>query len=1059
MSSPRAVLGVASLGAALAFIDVTIVNVAFPDMRESFPDSSLSELSWVLNAYNIVFAAFIVAAGRIADLLGRKRLFEQGVILFTVTSVLCAVAPSVELLVAFRVLQAIGAAILVPASLALVLQAFPGSERSHGVALWTAVAALAAGVGPSLGGVLVELEGWRLAFLVNLPVGVLALSLSKRTLVESRAPGRRTLPDLPGALVLAAAVSALTLGIVKGQDWGWTSPAVLVSFAAALALGAVFVERCTWHTSPMLDLGLLRIRSIAVANAVTIVAAAGFYAYVLCNILFLTSVWDYTVLEAGLAITPGPFVAAAVARPASRLAQAVGERWTIALGAAVWGLGVAYLATQVGTTPAFVSEWLPAMAILGVGAGITFPVTGAAAVEAVPGGRFATATGLNSIARQLGAVLGVALLVAIVGTPSPAEVADAFDRGWVFAAVCFGVVAVVAPLLGRIEPAVDEEALSEAPASRMLRRETVDPDPAAARPVEPPAPPPRRTPAEFLRSVEMFAGLSESTLADMAGRASSVRVRAGDWLFREGDEADGVYVVVSGRVEVVVEGDEQQVLRTLGPAAVVGELALLARSTRSASIRARRDSELLKLTRDAFEAMLEGDPAFTTELVRLLGVQLQRSRSRDEQVDAPASVIALVPGHAGLPMAAIADCLVTEIARHAPVVRLDRFSQGDPAAEAGLLERYEQDYDHVLLVASEDEGEWRDFCIRHADRIAVVAGDHPVPPEAARRRALHGCELLFHAGAGTAERLGDWLDALAPRARHRLPDLDESVRVAGRRLAGRSVGLVLSGGGARALAHIGVLDELLAAGIRVDRLAGCSMGAFIGALTALGMDPDEIDAVCYEEWVRRYPLNDYRLPRVSLIRGERVTAMLQRNLPGSIEELERDYFCVTGDLVTAELVVHRRGTLWAAVGASMSLPGLVAPRVHGERLLVDGGVLNNLPVDVMAATGEGPVIAVDVTQQFERPAQAVAETNGGRRRRRTRDDELGMPGFTEALTRALMLGSADTAEAARMYADLVITPAGDGVGMLEFHQLDRMRDAGRRAAIEALERAPASVLG
>jgi len=266
---------------------------------------------------------------------------------------------------------------------------------------------------------------------------------------------------------------------------------------------------------------------------------------------------------------------------------------------------------------------------------------------------------------------------------------------------------------------------------------------------------------------------------------------------------------------------------------------------------------------------------------------------------------------------------------------------------------------------------------------------------------------------------------------------------------------VLSGGGARGFAHIGVLEELQAAGIEIDRVGGCSMGAFIGAMFALGMETEEIDARCYEEWVRRNPLTDYRLPRHSLIRGDRVTAMLKRNLSGNIEELHRDFFCVSGDLVTAELFVHRRGELWRAVGASMSLPGLVTPTLVDDRMLVDGGVLNNLPVDVMAEMLEGPIIAVDVTTRFERPAAAV---NGTRRRRRGRNgDEPTLPGFTESLTRSLLLGSVGPAEAARLQADLVIAPPNEGVGMLEWHQLDRMRESGREAARQALQRGSESL--
>ena len=586
----------------------------------------------------------------------------------------------------------------------------------------------------------------------------------------------------------------------------------------------------------------------------------------------------------------------------------------------------------------------------------------------------------------------------------------------------------------------------------------------------PAAPKPKRSPAEFLRQVPMFAGLPHETLDRIAARATSERLQAGNWLFRQGDAADGVYVVVSGRVDVIREEEgEQELLRVLGPESVVGELALLAGGERSASIRARRDSELLKLTREEFDSLVAEDARFTGELVRLMGVQLQLSRSLEPPGPSAASVIALVPAYEGLPLEKVARAFVDELAREGSVVRLDgpAVMPFESAAEAELLERYEQEHDQVLLVASEalagagdgrEPDGWGDFCLRHADRVVVIASERPVPPQLAARPALAGCELMFIAGEGEGGEsgIGAWLDALDPRARHPLRPgsaLGPSVAVAARRLTGRSIGVVLSGGGARSFAHIGVIDELLTAGFVIDRVGGVSMGAFIGAMVALGMDPDEIDARCYEEWVRRHPLSDYRLPRHSLIRGERVTAMLARNLPGLIEELPHDFFCASGDLPSAELVVQRRGPLYQAVGASMSLPGLVVPALVDGRMLVDGGVLNNLPVDVMAATGEGPVIAVDVTNRFEPTAMGQATPRRGRLRRGSRSEngDTPLPGLAETLTRALMLGSVDTAEIARTHADLVITPQNNDVGMLEFHQLDRMREEGRRAAREALE--------
>jgi predicted acylesterase/phospholipase RssA len=312
-----------------------------------------------------------------------------------------------------------------------------------------------------------------------------------------------------------------------------------------------------------------------------------------------------------------------------------------------------------------------------------------------------------------------------------------------------------------------------------------------------------------------------------------------------------------------------------------------------------------------------------------------------------------------------------------------------------------------------------------------------VPLELHARPELRGADVVLLEGPAGARGFGLWLDVLAARGGHvvRTEHLTEDAGRIARRLTGRAVGLVLSGGGARGLAHVGVIQELLAAGIPIDRVGGTSMGAFVGGMLALGMDADEIDARCYEEWVRRSPLSDYRIPRISLIRGEKARSMLIRTFGETrIEAAPREFACVSCDLVSGELVVHRRGWLAEAVGASISVPGLVPPLQKGGRLLVDGGVLDNLPVGAVAASQEGPLIAVDITARV-RPADPAAEP----------------PGLKETLMRTLTLGSSDTAAAARRHADLVIKPADIGAGFLEFHQLDRLRDEGRRAAAAALE--------
>jgi NTE family protein len=1053
---PRTVLAVAALGVFMAFVDATIVNIAFPDMQRSFPTVTIAGLSWVLNAYNIVFAAFLVAAGRFADLLGRKRTFEAGLVLFTFASVMCAAATSPALLVAARIVQALGAAVVVPASLALVLEAFPARERAHAVALWTAVAALAAGIGPSLGGLLVEAGGWRLAFLVNVPVGIAAVALARSRLVESRAPGRRRLPDVAGALLFALAVATVTLAIVKGNDWGWTAPVTLATLAAGLLMGAAFGSRCRRHAVPLFDLELLRVRAFSVANALTVVGSAGFFAYTLCNVLFLTSVWRYSVFEAGLALTPGPFVAVALAAAGSSLAARVGPRAVIVPGALIWGLGVLYLVAFVGPEPDFLGEWLPGMVVLGVGAGLAFPNLSAAAVGAAPGERFATATALNSVARQLGAVLGVALLVAIVGTPAPAQLESAFDAGWTFAAVCLLLAAAGALALARLPE------LPGVPIPEPLAPAALEPTPRRAAAAVPAAPVlvsegGAETPADLLARSPIFARLPGPVRAELAARGTEVRLPSGEWLFREGDPGDSLYVVRVGRLEVVREGPEPATLRNLGRGAVVGELALLTDDRRSASVRARRDSVLLRVDQEHFAALLKEQPDVAVALTRVLGEQLKESRALPPAARPVAVTVAVVPLDAGVAAGPLADRLAAALGAYGRVARLapdaDRVDGSDVLATyAPLMDRAERSHDHVVLAAGDPAAgdAWTGFCLSHADRIlAVTTGGAAATPAAA---GLHGCDLVGWDVAPGSGALGAWVEALAPAQAHVLHSgaaLDDGIARLARRLAGRSVGLVLSGGGARAFAHLGVIEELDAAGVTIDRVAGASMGAFIGGMLAAGMDVDEMDARCYEEWMRRSPLTDYTLPRSGLIRGERMRAMLDRTFGAlAIEELERGFVCASADLRSGTAVHHRFGLLWEQVGTSMCLPVLAAPRRRGKALLVDGSMIDNLPVGALAAYGEGPIVAVDIKAGFAPAGQDGRRRQGG---------EEPPPSMLETLTRVLLLASSNASRAGADAADLVVTVRCDGIGLLEFHQLDQAREAGRRAAHDALAGGPPAV--
>jgi EmrB/QacA subfamily drug resistance transporter len=433
----------------MASLDLSIVNVAFPALQRSFPHDSRATLAWVITAYTIVFASLLVTAGRTADRLGRRRIFFGGLGVFTLGSAMCALAPSVALLVTGRVVQGIGAAAMVPSSVGLLLGAFPAERRSQIVALWGGVGALAVATGPSLGAALISLGGWRWAFFINLPVGLAAWLLGRRVLTEARIEGSSARPDVAGVVLLIGALAALVLVISEGPDWGWTSARVLAGFAVVPLLGAAFVARSAHHPEPVLDLRLFSARSFSVANAAVVLYAMGFYAMLLGNVLFLTGVWHYSIMKAGLAITPGPLVVAAVSGPAGRLATRVGFRAVLVSGAVLLASGLAWYATRVGVQPAYLTEWLPATIVTGLGIGLTFPVMSAAAVSSLPGDRFAVGSAVNQTARQVGGSIGIAILVVVLGAPATAGAALAhFQHLWLFAAVMSALSGSVAVLLG-----------------------------------------------------------------------------------------------------------------------------------------------------------------------------------------------------------------------------------------------------------------------------------------------------------------------------------------------------------------------------------------------------------------------------------------------------------------------------------------------------------------------------------------------------------------------------------------------------------------------------------
>jgi len=411
-SSSRLPLLLACGGSFLAFIDVTIANLAVPTLAADYPEAGLGTLSWVVSLYAVVFAAALAPLGRLADVLGRRTLFVGGVALFTVSSLAAAVAPDVTVLLVARGVQALGAAAMIPSSLGIVLAHSAPERRVAALGMWTASASVAAVAGPVLGGVLVDLVGWRALFLVNVPLGAVLAAAALRLPRGDRQSGR--LPDLAGSLVLGAAVGLVVLAVTEGEDWGWGSPAVIGGLAVSAVGLAAVVLRSRRHPVPALEVSLWRHPTYATANVVSVLFGIAMYSWLLVTTIFLIDIWGYSALEAGLAVTPGAAASAVVSIGLSRAARRPSPRVLVLAGSAAVGASGIWLGLGVPAEPAYLLWMVPAGLFGGAGIGaISVGVASAASLSAPPAS-FAAATGLNLAARQVGGGLGVAAMVALL---------------------------------------------------------------------------------------------------------------------------------------------------------------------------------------------------------------------------------------------------------------------------------------------------------------------------------------------------------------------------------------------------------------------------------------------------------------------------------------------------------------------------------------------------------------------------------------------------------------------------------------------------------------------
>ena len=555
----------------------------------------------------------------------------------------------------------------------------------------------------------------------------------------------------------------------------------------------------------------------------------------------------------------------------------------------------------------------------------------------------------------------------------------------------------------------------------------------------------------------LFAGIHREALDSLADDLDWFSLPGGITLFNEGEEGESLYVLLSGRLGVMTVGAERELrlIAEIGPGETVGEMALVSGEERSATVIALRDSELVGLRKETFERLTDRWPGFMRAVTRLLVRRLRETSHRSAALDAPRT-LALLPLSAAIPIATFAQSLagaMRDLGRKVTLVDSRDLKCGTEYFSAA-----EADTD-VLIYQGECGGtEWNRLSIRQADRVVLVADpvetlNHAVDPLISARHRGTIDLVVFHptgTGRGSAAAL---MDCYQPDVycHVRAGNREDMARLA-RLMAKCAVGIALSGGGARGFSHIGVLRALDEAKIPVDIFCGASMGSLVAAAGALEWNHEELRHRLKQSFVYSNPISDYTIPIVALSRGRKVSRLLREHFGNmAIEDLWRPFFCTSSDLTIGEVRVHRSGSLWRSLRASMAIPGVLMPVVEGNHILVDGGVLNNMPIDLMLAMRCGPVIAVDVMKQYrihasEEHIEERSLWNLLRPRRR------GVPNIISLLMRSGTLSSEIQVRHLRPRVDLLIEPQLESVGTLDFTAADRVIEAGYRHTMETLEK-------
>ena len=435
-------VAVATVVFLLVVIDVSAINVAFPSIRDDF-DVSEATLGWVISAYNVTLAALLLVAGRYADSFGRKKLFIPGVAIFLLGSALSAVSPSVEFLIAARVVQGIGGAIISATAIAVVLPDFPANKRSTIIGLTGATGALGAVVGPALGAFLTDVWSWRGIFWINVPIGIVVLVLAPRLLRESKNPAATGKIDLVGVPIGTAGIGLLMFAIVRSEEWGVFDPRVLALAAAGAVLLWLLVRRSRTHAEPLLELDLFALRSFSSTNAGLFLYSMAFTSGFLINSLLLQELWGQSLAVVGTSLVLAPLVATFVSPLAGRFANRVGHRWILAIGSALNGFAYLSYTVVLDENPSVWTTFVPISLIVGVGVGATIATWSSAGLSDVNPAQFGTANATVRTTQQVGYALGISVTVAILADVSNAANISDFRWAWIFVGGSYLAAAVM----------------------------------------------------------------------------------------------------------------------------------------------------------------------------------------------------------------------------------------------------------------------------------------------------------------------------------------------------------------------------------------------------------------------------------------------------------------------------------------------------------------------------------------------------------------------------------------------------------------------------------------